>query len=174
MKGVKRNHESWISYELLIGEDFLIRRIKDFPELEIQRHEVTAIKESAVGLHVETNLKDHAIGIASALVEYADAKERLSRWMPVQELQQGWVTSSRSMWGLPLLFLALFGVFYMATRSWIIVTTGMPLLAGLAWSMWLIRRSVQVSAHMKRLSLFAFLPLLAIASKLILAIRNWR
>jgi hypothetical protein len=37
MKGVKRNHESWISYELLIGEDFLIRRIKDFPELEIQR-----------------------------------------------------------------------------------------------------------------------------------------
>src|SRR5882724_10366375 len=99
MKGVKRNHESWISYELVIGQDFLIRRIKDFPELEIQQYEVTAIKESATGLHVETNLKDRAIGIASALVDYDDAKERLSRWMPVQELQQGWVAPSRWMWG---------------------------------------------------------------------------
>src|ERR1700681_2508750 len=85
MNGVKRNQESWISYELAIGEDFLIRRIKDFPELEIQRHEVTSIKESAAGLHVETNLKDRAIGIASTLVDYDDAKERLSRWLPVQE-----------------------------------------------------------------------------------------
>jgi hypothetical protein len=174
MKGIKRNQESWISYELMIGQDFLIRRIKDFPELEIQRHEVIAIKESSTGLHVETNLKDRAIGIASALVDYDDAKERLSRWMPVQESQQGWMTPSRWMWGLPLLFLFLFGGFYMTTRSWIIVATGTPLLVGLSWSLWFIRKSVQVSAHMKRLSLFAFLPLLAIAAKLILAIRAWR
>jgi len=174
MKGVKRNQESWISYELVIGQDFLIRRIKDFPELEIQRHEVTAIKESATGLHVETNLKDRAIGIASALVDYDDAKERLSRWMPVQEAQQGWLAPSRWMRGLPLLFLFLFGGFYMTTRSWMVVATGMPLLVGLSWSLWLIRKSVQVSAHMKRLSLFTFLPLLAIAAKLILAIRTWR
>jgi hypothetical protein len=174
MKGVKRNHESWISYELVIGEDFLIRRIKDFPELEIQRHEVTAIRESAAGLHVETNLKDRAIGIASALVDYDDAKGRLMRWMPVQQLQQGWMTPSRWMWGLPLLFIMLFSGFYMTTRSWVIVATGVPLFVGLSWSVWLIRKSVQVSAHMKRLSLITFLPLLAIAAKLILAIRDWR
>ena len=59
-KGLKRNQESWDSYELVIGEDFLIRRIKDFPELEIQRHEVTAIRESATGLRVETKLKGRA------------------------------------------------------------------------------------------------------------------
>jgi hypothetical protein len=173
MKGVKRNRESWISYELVIGEEFLIRRIKDFPELEIQRHEITAIKESAAGLHVETNLKDRAIGIPSALVDYDDAKERLSRWMPAQESQQGWMTPGRWMWGLPLIFLLLFGGFYMATRSWVIVATGIPLVGGLSWSVWFIRKSVQVSAHMKRLSLFTFLPLLAIAAKLIPAIRHW-
>jgi hypothetical protein len=61
----------------------------------------------------------------------------------------------------------------MTTRSWIIIATGVPLLVGLSWSLWLIRKSVQVSAHMKRLSLFTFLPLLAVASKLIQAIRNW-
>jgi len=174
MKGIKRNYESWNSYELVIGEDFLTRRIKDFPELEIQRHEVTAIRESAVGLHVETNVKDRAIGIASALVDYDGAGERLSRWMPVQQLQQGRMSPSHWMWGLPLLYLLLFGGFYMTTRSWIIVTTGIPLLVGLSWSLWFIRKSVQVSTHMKRLSLITFLPLLAIAAKLILAIRNWR
>jgi hypothetical protein len=173
-KGVKRNQESWISYELVIGEDFLIRRIKDFPELEIQRHEVTSIKESAAGLHVATNLKDRAIGIAPALIDYEDAKERLSHWMvPVQESQQGWMSPTRWMWRLPLLFLFLFGCFYLTTRSWIIIATGMPLLVGLFWSLWFIRKSVQVSAHMKRLSLFIFLPLLAIVAKLIQAIRNW-
>jgi hypothetical protein len=66
MKGTKRQRESWNSYELMIGEDFLIRRIQDFKELEIQQHEIMAIKESATGLHVETNQKDRVIGIASA------------------------------------------------------------------------------------------------------------
>jgi len=173
-KGIRRNQESWNSFELVVGDDFVIRRIKDFPELEIQRSEVTAIRESAVGLHVETNLKDRTIGIASALIDYDDAKERLSHWMPVQQFQQGWKTASRWMWGLPLIFIVFFGAFYMTTRSWLIVATGVPLLAGLLWSMWFIRKSVQVSAHMKRLSLFVFLPLLAIAAKLILAIRHWR
>jgi hypothetical protein len=173
-KGNRRNQESWNSFELVVGEDFVIRKIKDFPELEIKRHEVTAIRESAVGLHVETNLKDRTIGIASALVDYDDAKERLSRWMPVQQLTQGWTTSIYWMWGLPVIFIVLFGGFYMTTRSWVIVATGVPLLAGLLWSVWYIRKSAQVSAHMKRLSLFTLLPLLAIAAKLILAIRHWR
>jgi len=62
----------------------------------------------------------------------------------------------------------------MTTRSWVIVATGVPLLAGLLWSVWYIRKSLQVSAPVKRLSLFTLLPLLAIAVKLILAIRHWR
>jgi hypothetical protein len=72
-KGLTRNQQSWSSYELVIREDFLIRRITGFPELEIQRHEVTVIKESSTGLLVETKRKGHAIGIAPALVGYEDA-----------------------------------------------------------------------------------------------------
>jgi hypothetical protein len=78
------------------------------------------------------------------------------------------------MWVLPLLVLFLFSGFYLATRSWLIVATGVPLLAGLAWSLLFIRKSLQVSAHMKRLSLITVLPLLAIATKLVLSIINWR
>jgi hypothetical protein len=173
-RGVKQNQESWSSFELVIGEDFLIRKIKDFPTLEIQRHEVTAIKESAAGLHVETNVRDRAIGIATALVGYDDVKDRLGCWMPVQELKPGWMSPARLMWGLPLIVLVLFGCFLMSTRSWVIVATGMPLFVGLSWSLWLIRKSVQVSAKTKRLMLIAALPLMAIAAKLILSIVSWR
>lgn len=174
-KGIKLNQEAWNSYELLIGEDFLIRRMKDFPELEIQRHEVTSIKESATGLCVETHLKDRTIGIAFALVDYEDAKTRLSRWVvPVQVSQQGWITPTRLMWALPMLTLILFGCFIMTASSWAIVATGVPLLIGLSWSIWRIRKSIQVSAQMKRLSLMTALPLLAIAVKLIQAIIRWR
>jgi hypothetical protein len=88
----------------------------------------------------------------------------------MQELRTGWMAPVRWLWTLPLLVLLFFGGFYLATKSWVIVTTGVPLLAGLAWSMWLIRKSRHVSAHMKRLSLMTLLPLLAIAVKLVLAI----
>ena len=174
-KGIKRNQESWASFELVVGEDSVIRRIKDFPELEIQRHEVTRIRETAAGLCVETKLKDRTIGIARALIDYEDARERLSPWMPpVNEPPQGWTTPIRWMWVYPLITLILFAVFYMTTSSWLIVATGVPLLIGLSVAIWLIRRSVQVSAQMKRLSLLTVLPLLAIIAKLIQAIQKLR
>lgn len=174
-KGIKRNQESWDSFELVVGDDSVIRRIKDFPELEIQRHEVTRIRETAAGLCLETKLKDRTIGIARALVDYEDARGRLSRWMPpVNEPQQGWTAPIRWMWVYPVITLILFAVFYMTTSNWLIVATGVPLLIGLSVAIWLIRRSVQVSAQMKRLSLLTLLPLLAIIAKLIQAIQKLR
>lgn len=174
-KGIKRNQESWASFELVVGEDSVIRRIKDFPELEIQRHEVTRIRETAAGLCVETKLKDRTIAIARALIDYEDARERLSRWMPpVNEPPQGWTAPIRWMWVYPLITLILFAVFYMTTSSWLIVATGVPLLIGLCVAIWFIRRSVQVSAQMKRLSLLTVLALLAIIAKLIQAIQKLR
>src|SRR5258708_28075407 len=52
LKGMKQNREAWNTYELIIGEDFLIRRIKNFPELEIRRDDVTPIQERPARLHV--------------------------------------------------------------------------------------------------------------------------
>jgi hypothetical protein len=129
-RGDKHTQETWDSYELVIGEDFVIRRIKNFPEIEIQRHEVTAIKESRAGLLVETKVKGRSIGISSALVDYPDAKERLSGWMPIQSLQQHWMTPARWWWVLPLLTLSLFGILYMFDKSWVVLVTGVPLLMG--------------------------------------------
>jgi hypothetical protein len=79
LKGRKSRQEAWNSYELVLGNDFLIRRMQDFPELEIQQSEITAIKENADGLRVETATKGRVIGIGVTLQGYQDARERLSR-----------------------------------------------------------------------------------------------
>src|SRR5260370_41183945 len=77
LKGMKQNREAWNTYELIIGEDFLIRRIKNFPELEIRRDEITSMKESPAGLQVERGSRNRTIGIASSLVDYEDSRTRL-------------------------------------------------------------------------------------------------
>jgi protein-S-isoprenylcysteine O-methyltransferase Ste14 len=166
--GMKRSRETWDSVELVIGEDFVIWRMKDYPELEIQSREVTAIKESSTGLRIETNQRGRRIGIASSLINYDDAKERLSRWMPVQRIEKGWLTTSRWILALPLIVIFLFSGFELATRSWVIVATGVPLLAVISWSAWSIHRNGQGSVKGKRLSLLMFFPLIAIVTKLIL------
>jgi hypothetical protein len=172
--GLRRNQDAWNTYELLIGEEFMIRRIKDFPELEIQRHEVTAIRESVVGIQVETSRKDRTIGIARALIGYEDVKERLSSWeISIQKSPEGWGTPAPWVRLLPLVFLLFFAGLYFASRSWIIVSLAVPLLAGLSWSIWLTQKSVQISAATKRVSALAALPLLAIVVKLVYSIINW-
>jgi hypothetical protein len=175
LKGMEQNREAWNTYELIIGEDFLIRRIKNFPELEIRRHEITSIKESPAGLQVETSSRDRTIGIASSLVDYEDARARLSQWMtPTRRTQQGWLNPARWMIALPLLVLLLFGLFLLSVRSWVLISTGTPLLAILVWTFILIRKSVQISDRVKRTSLLVFLPILAVATKLVMAIINWQ
>jgi hypothetical protein len=114
VNGLKRSRESWFSYELTIGNDFLRTKIKDFPELEIRQHEITAIKENADGLRVETGTKGQAIWISTDLVEYQDARARLSRWMPVQE-SGGWRTSGRWAYISSVLSTSLLVCFYVVS-----------------------------------------------------------
>lgn len=174
-KGMKRNQESWDSFELVVGEDFVIRRQKDFPDLEIQQHEVTRVRETITGLYVETELRDRRIGIPSALIDYEDARERLSRWMPlVQVPSRWWAIPTRWMWMPPVITMSLFALCLLSTNNWVVVAAAVPLLIGLSGSIWLLRRSVQASTHMKRLSLLTVLPLLAIIARLIQAIQRLR
>jgi hypothetical protein len=161
VRGLKRSRESWSSYELTVGSNFVIRKIKDFPELEIQQHEITAIREDAEGLRVETGTKGRAIGISAALVGYQDARERLSRWMPVQELR-GWRTSGSWAYISSVLSTSLLVCFYLATKSWAIIASGVPLFVGLCWCLWYLQKNLHVSAHVKRLALVCILPLLAL------------
>jgi hypothetical protein len=172
-KGMKRGQESWDSFELVVGEDFVRRSKRDFPDLEIRRHEVTRIKENATGLYVETKLRDRAIGIPRALIDYRDARE-LSCWIPLVHAEPlGW-PSITLLLVIPVIGFVLFALLLLSTNSWVVIATGSLLLIWLSVSIWVIRRSVQTSAHMKRLTLFTVIPLLAVIARLIQAIQRLR
>jgi|HubBroStandDraft_6_1064221.scaffolds.fasta_scaffold19896_3 hypothetical protein len=173
--GNNRIRDSWLSYGLVIGEDFLIRRMKDHQEIEIQRGEIIAIKEADNGLRVQTKQKGREIGIPSALVGYEDAKSRLRQWgVPLSDSQHAWVQSSHWVAVFSLVGLALIGAFFLASRSWVVVVTGVPTVAVLLWSIVHIRKSANTSTSVKRLSLLNLLTLLAILVRLVLAVVNWR
>jgi len=174
-RAMKKQRENWLAYELLVGEDFVIRRMPGLSEMEIRREEVTAIRHNAQGLTLETSSQQRTLGVPSTLQEFGEVRARLNEWMTPTELRRAaWKHSPNLVYGVILFELILFIVFFLSTQSWLLVCSGAPLCAGLAWSFVLVQRSAQLAPKTKRTMWIMLLPLIAIGFRLIEAIRNWR
>jgi hypothetical protein len=75
-RAMKKQRENWLAYELLVGEDFVIRRMPGLSEMEIRREEVTAIRQNAQGLTLETNSRHRTPGVPSTLEEFDEVRAR--------------------------------------------------------------------------------------------------
>jgi len=174
-RSMKKQRENWLAYELLVGEDFVIRRMPGLSEMEIRREEVTAIQHNAQGLTLETSSKQRTLGVPSTVEEFEEVRARLSEWMTPTEVQRAkWKYSPNLVYGVIIVELGLFIVFSLSTQSWLLVCSGAPLFGGLIWSVVLVQRSPQLTTKMKRTMWIILLPLLAIGLRLVEAIRNWR
>ena len=174
-RSMKKQRENWLAYELLVGEDFVIRRMPGLSEIEIRREEVTAIRQNALGLTLETSLKQRTLGVPSTLEEFDEVRARLSERMAPTELQRArWKHSPNVVYGVIVIELILFIVFFLSSQSWLLVCSGAPLFGSLVWSFVLVQRSAQLAPKMKRTMWIILLPLLAIGFRLVEAIRNWR
>jgi len=175
-RAMKKQRENWLAYELLVDEDFVIRRMPGLSEMEIRREEVTAIRQNSQGLSIETSLRQRTLGVPSVLEEFDEVRARLSEWMPPTELRRaGWKNSPHLLYGVIIVEMGLFIVFFLSTRSWLLVCSGVPLFGGLVW--WcsvLVQRSAQLAPRIKRSIWFVILPMMAIAFRLGEAILNWR
>jgi hypothetical protein len=174
-RSMKKQRENWLAYELLVGEDFVIRRMPGLSEMEIRREEVTAIWQSAQGLTLETSSKQRTLGVPSTLEEFDEVRARLSEWMTPAEVQRArWKHSPNLVYGVIIVELGLFVVFFLSTQSWVQICSGAPLFGGLIWSVVLVQRSAQLAPKVKRTMWVIVLPLIAIGFRLAEAIRNWR
>ena len=174
-RGIKKQRENWLSYELLVGEDFVIRRMSDLRAIEIRREEVTAIRLNEKGLLIETNSPQRTLQVPSALEEYDEVRARLSEWVEPRELKQrAWRNSPRLLYGIVVVELCLFVVFFLSTRSWLTACSSFPLFLGVIWSSVAVQRNSQLAPKVKRNTWIVLLPLMAIAFRLMEAIRNWR
>jgi hypothetical protein len=174
-RSLKKQRENWLAYELMVGEDFVIRRMPGLSEMEIRREEVTAIRHNSQGLTLETSSKQRTLGVPSTVEEFDEVRARLSAWMTPTELQrENWKHSPNLVYAVIIIELGLFIVFSLSTQSWLLVCSGAPLFFGLVWSVVLVQRSAQLAPKMKRTMWIILLPLLAIGFRLVEAIRNWR
>jgi len=170
-RGMRKQQENWLAYELLVGEDFVIR----LSEMEIRREEVTAIKQSAQGLTLDTSSKQRALGVPSTVEGFDEVRARLSEWMTPTELGRAWwKNSSHLLYGVITIELASLIVFFLSSQRWLLVCSGAPLFLGLVVSVVALQRSAQSARKIKRNMWFMLPPMVAIAYRLMEAILNWR
>jgi hypothetical protein len=174
-RAIEKQRENWLAYELVVGEDFVIRRMPGLSEMKIRRDEVTAIRQNAQGLSLETSSRQQTLGVPSTLEEFEEVRAQLSEWMPPTEVRRAtWKHSLNLVYWVIAVELGLFLVFFLSTKSWLAVSSGATLFGGLIWSLISVERSVQLAPKMKRTMWIILLPLMAIGFRILEAIRNWR
>jgi hypothetical protein len=173
-KAARKDRESLDSWEIVIGPDFILRRLKNLQDLEIRRDEVTSITEGVRGLAVRTALRERGITVSSSMEAYEDARARLARWR-VFDPEKSHRVISPMVWSVavPLVVILLIGIFVRAGNHWITLTTGLLLLAGMSWSFWRIQKSTVLGPKNKRQAWIIVLPMLAFAGKLLVTILMW-
>ena len=174
-RAINRQRENWDSFELLLGPDFVVRRMNGLAEMELHRDELTAIRMYKRSLLLQAASAERSIAVPEGLADFAEIRDRLSQWMPISEnTPQRWTQSRYFLPGILVVELLLFGLFFVSTKSWLEVLAGVPLLAGLLWCLVRIQKSGQLSQKIKRQMWLLVLPLLAIAARLVLAIIHWQ
>jgi hypothetical protein len=88
--GVSRVGTAQLStFEVLASERVVRRIFKGTLPAEILRPEVTRIVETKWGLWVLCASPRRSLGLVRAIAGYAELREHLSRWLPIEELR-GW------------------------------------------------------------------------------------
>jgi hypothetical protein len=82
----RKGEKELYSAALEFRSDRLIRRLPDYPDLEVRPNEITTIKESAKGLTIKTVSRPKALFVSSGLIDYDDFRNRLFAWAPMAKV----------------------------------------------------------------------------------------
>lgn len=174
-RATKREIELLNSVEIMLGPDFVLRKIKDYPDVEIHRDEITAIKESSAGLRILTSSANRGLRVGIAMEEFEDIRARLAQWTPlIPESQSFWTAPGNLvMVSVPLVALSM-GVVLYSTNLWINLAVGIPLLAFLIWAVIRILKTPYLPRATKRPFLIVLIATVAIAGKIIITVLHVR
>jgi hypothetical protein len=85
-RGLQRERKNWDSLALDLRGDSLIRRLPDYPPLEISPNDVTKIVESSHGLTIRTTSRQKTLLVSEGLLEYDEFRARLLAWAPTAKV----------------------------------------------------------------------------------------
>lgn len=87
IRAVKQRKDFWAKYKLTISEDTLTQSQPRFPDLNIHKSEVVALKEEKYGLLISTEKYQNLLAITRNLqdIEYEEVKTTLYGWLAQNE-----------------------------------------------------------------------------------------
>jgi hypothetical protein len=167
-RGMKRQQELWNSYRLIFDDHNILRVQNDVPTITINKSEITEITESMHGqIQVKTASRHHFIHVPPAIENREELIAILSEFgtLRKRETKNNWTIA------IPVLSFVFMVAFFIAKQKAVIISTGIILVFGLLWSFFEIQRSKLVDQKTKRSSWFIFLVLVAIAVRVLTALK---
>ena len=117
--------ENWLSFQLLVGSDSIVRKQVRIPDIEIHRDQVTKLQEKpGTGLFIRTKDKQLSIYVPDTIEGYDELRDLLSQWSDPAR------TSSASNFDtiLPILAIVSFGagfaIMMLSNNLALVITAG--------------------------------------------------
>lgn len=166
---MKRSQRQLESFRILLDDHSIRRVMNEFPDLAVQRSEVTAIEErEGQGLAVYGTDRRVSLPVPIHVERYAELRRALEQWHPIEPKPPargaGWTVLAMAA------VIAGFGVTFLATNLLLVIVVGSALAIALILCMVMVLRSPHTNARLKRNMLVALLPLAAIIARVAMAL----
>jgi hypothetical protein len=160
-----RGKPEWESFRLTISANVVQRVSASLPVFEISRTEVTAIVAQPDGLLLKTGDRHRALLVPQQLIDFSDARERLSTWRDFEAPKQAWNGLLGFAWA-GLLLGSLLATLLLTDLRWALLA-GAVLLAVASLIIWQVRKvqglsNVHKGSLIRVLRPLMFAPLLRI------------
>ncbi len=176
LNATRQQKRIWSSYRLIIDQSSIKRVQKSLGDATIKNEEISWIIETPkVGIYLIAIYPSRQIIIPFTLENYSELRLELEKRHPIET-----ASKARSKWTpiLPtlvgLLSLAAFSIIFLVTNPMIVAVVGILDIVGLIAAMVSIQRNMNISIQLKRTSWFVVFPLVAIAIRVFLVIRDWQ
>jgi hypothetical protein len=168
-RSLRQQEEGWLSYQLLLGDDVIIRKQAHLPDIQIKRDEVAGIEKAVNGtLVVKTSQLQKFIAVPGTLEGIEEVRQHLEQW---QSVRQQTPKAARSVYsaslGMVLLALAAIAVTFLGTEKLIVIPIGTLTIVFLLWALIANARNPHLDERVKKGMWMVVIPMAAIAMKVI-------
>lgn len=171
-RSIQRERRKWDALVLELSDACLIRRLPDFPPLDMVPNAVTTIVESSRGINIQTNSRLKTLFVSNGLLDYDDFRSRLAAWAPTARVVQATpsvrasITAVASVLWCILMFGGPLYLMYTPYRE-LVLPLGIGLVIGLVATILYYQGSPNMPSSAKYgLWVLLLLPLLAIITRL--------
>ena len=162
-RGMKRARSIIESYELVLEDDSILRMQDGVEPFRAQKADVTSIKVLSFG-NIKVHTKHNHLTIPKHVGPKEELLAALSELGPIEHKQGTLIERYPAL--LSLLSIGLTIGCLAASEPWLVLATGLPLLALMAWAFIVVRTDANVHERLKRSSWLTLLMMVVVAGKI--------